>query len=203
MNEYQRMIKRGFDLLLTAFAMPFLLPVMGLIVLAIRLESLGPAIFCQKRVGENGVTFEMFKFRSMKTGSEGQYAAYEMVDVDEKVHQIKLPKDPRVTRVGRFLRRSSLDELPQIFNVLRGDMSWVGPRPELPRWVDRYEPWQRQRLSVPQGITGWWQVNGRSDRPMFEHTEDDIYYVQHYSFWLDLMILWRTVGVVLQGKGAY
>ena len=109
----------------------------------------------------------------------------------------------RVTRLGRLLRRSSLDELPQLFNVLQGDMSLVGPRPELPDRVTEYEPWQRQRFTVPQGMTGWWQVNGRSERPMHLNTEDDLYYVQHYSVLLDIYILLRTVGVVLGGKGAF
>jgi lipopolysaccharide/colanic/teichoic acid biosynthesis glycosyltransferase len=101
------------------------------------------------------------------------------------------------------LRRTSLDELPQLFNVLRGDMSLVGPRPELPFLVERYEPWQRQRFAVPPGMTGWWQVNGRSERLMHLHTEDDLYYIRNYSPLLDLQILWRTVGVVLRGRGAY
>ncbi len=105
--------------------------------------------------------------------------------------------------MGRFIRRTSIDELPQLFNVLKGDMSLVGPRPEMPWLVEQYEPWQRKRFSVPQGITGWWQVNGRSERLMHLNTEQDLYYIQHYSLWLDIQILWRTVSVVLRGKGAY
>ncbi len=108
-----------------------------------------------------------------------------------------------MTRIGKFLRQTSLDELPQIFNVLDNTMSLVGPRPEMPDFVDEYQPWQRKRFAVPQGITGWWQVNGRSDRPMHLHTEDDLYYVQHYSIWLDLQILARTVWAVIRHKGAY
>ena len=115
----------------------------------------------------------------------------------------KRPDDPRVTRVGRVLRRTSLDELPQLFNVLLGEMSLVGPRPELPNLVEKYELWQRKRFAVPQGMTGWWQVNGRSDKPMHLHTEEDLYYVQNYSIWLDLQILVKTVWVVLRRKGAY
>jgi lipopolysaccharide/colanic/teichoic acid biosynthesis glycosyltransferase len=111
--------------------------------------------------------------------------------------------DPRVTRVGGVLRRFSIDELPQLVNVIKGEMSLVGPRPELPWMVDRYEGWQRKRFAVPPGITGWWQISGRSDRPMHLHVEDDLYYIQNYSIWLDLRILSRTVGVVLSGQGAY
>jgi lipopolysaccharide/colanic/teichoic acid biosynthesis glycosyltransferase len=115
----------------------------------------------------------------------------------------KSADDPRVTRVGRVLRRTSLDELPQLFNVLIGDISLVGPRPEMPHLVERYEPWQRKRFAVPQGITGWWQINGRSDKPMHLHTEEDLYYVHNYSLLLDMQILIKTVGVVLRGKGAF
>jgi lipopolysaccharide/colanic/teichoic acid biosynthesis glycosyltransferase len=122
---------------------------------------------------------------------------------DDGTLVFKTANDPRVTRIGRLIRRTSIDELPQLLNVLNGDMSLVGPRPELPWLVEEYEPWQRKRFAVPQGITGWWQINGRSDNPMHKHTEQDLYYIQHYSWWLDILILWRTVSVVLRGKGAY
>ena len=115
----------------------------------------------------------------------------------------KVPNDPRVTRVGRFIRRTSLDELPQLFNVLKGEMSLVGPRPEMPWLVEQYAPWQRKRFAVPQGITGWWQINGRDDKLMHLHTEDDLYYIQNYSILLDLQILWKTIGVVLKRRGAF
>ena len=144
----------------------------------------------------------MIKFRTMVKNAEELRGQVEQTDADGNlVHKFK--HDPRVTRVGRILRRFSLDEIPQIFNILNGTMSLVGPRPEMPYLVEKYQPWQRKRFSVPPGLTGWWQVNGRSDRPMHLHTEDDLYYIQNYSIWLDVQILVRTVWVVLIGKGSY
>jgi lipopolysaccharide/colanic/teichoic acid biosynthesis glycosyltransferase len=115
----------------------------------------------------------------------------------------KRPEDPRVTRIGKALRHYSIDELPQLVNVLRGEMSLVGPRPELPWLVDCYQSWQRHRFAVPPGMTGWWQINGRSDRPMHLNVEDDLYYIRNYSLWLDLLILLRTIPAVFSGRGAY
>lgn len=202
LNEYQRLVKRIFDLVITLLILPFAAPVMAVIALAIWLEDRGPIFFFQDRVGENGKIFHMMKFRTMVPEAESLRYLVEKRDAQGNlIHKSK--NDPRITRVGHFLRRTSLDEIPQLFNILTGEMSLVGPRPELPYLVDRYEPWQRKRFAVPQGITGWWQVNGRSDRPMHLHTEDDLYYVQHYSLLLDLYILLKTVAVVIKGKGAY
>ena len=174
----------------------------GMISLAIWLDDPGPVIFGQSRMGENGRVFKMYKFRTMHPGAENLLHKFEKLDDQGRlVH--KSGNDPRVTRVGRFLRRASLDELPQLYNIIKGEMSLVGPRPELPELVNRYEPWQRQRFAAPQGMTGWWQINGRSDRPMHLHTEDDLYYIQHYSLPLDLFILLKTIVVVIQGKGAF
>jgi exopolysaccharide biosynthesis polyprenyl glycosylphosphotransferase len=195
-------IKRAFDLLITIAAFPFALLAMGLIALAIKLDSRGPVIFGQERVGENGRRFRMLKFRTMVPGAEQLQAQVTRLD-DNGQPIYKLRHDPRITRVGRFLRRWSLDELPQLFNILRGEMSWVGPRPEQVFVVEQYEPWQRQRLAVPPGMTGWWQVSGRSDLPMHLNTQYDLFYIRNYSLWLDLKILWLTVGTVLRGKGAY
>lgn len=202
LSEYQRLVKRIFDLVVGTIIQIFVAPVMIIIALAIKLDSKGPILFKQLRVGENGKLFWMYKFRSMVADAEQRID--EVIEYDNEGHIIhKKKEDPRVTRVGKIIRRTSLDELPQLFNVLKGEMSLVGPRPELPMLVEKYEPWQRKRFAVPQGITGWWQVNGRSDKPMHLHTEDDLYYVQNYSLFLDLKILIKTVLVVLRGRGAY
>ncbi|GIK55397.1 MAG: sugar transferase [Chloroflexi bacterium] len=202
LNEVQRFVKRTFDLVIASISIFFLLPALAVIALLIKLDSPGPIFYRHKRVGENSRPFHMYKFRTMIPEADQMLA--QMTEVNSQGQLFfKRPDDPRVTRVGHFLRRASLDELPQLFNVLKGDMSLVGPRPELPWLVERYEPWQRKRFAVPQGMTGWWQVNGRSDKPMHLHTEDDLYYVQNYSLWMDIFILLKTPWVVLRGKGAF
>jgi len=202
LSEYQRITKRIFDLILTVLTLPILLLVGSLIALAIRLDSPGPIFYQARRVGENGKIFKMNKFRTMVANADGLRHLVERTDENGNL-VYKTKHDPRITGVGRFLRRTSLDELPQLLNVLRGEMSLVGPRPEMPELVEKYQPWQRKRFAVPQGLTGWWQIHGRSDKPMHLHTEEDLYYVQHYSIWLDLQILFQTAWVVLRGKGAY
>jgi exopolysaccharide biosynthesis polyprenyl glycosylphosphotransferase len=196
------MSKRVFDLLLGSFALLLALPLMMLAALMIYLEDGSPVIFRQKRVGMDGRLFEIYKFRTMVKNAERLQLQVEQRDRDGNVIY-KIRNDPRVTRVGRVLRRFSLDELPQLFNVLAGTMSLVGPRPELPALVANYESWQHKRFTVPPGMTGWWQIHGRSDRPMHLHTEDDLYYIQNYSIWLDLQIILRTLWIVIIGKGAY
>jgi len=178
------------------------LPLMAFTALMIFLEDGLPVLFRQQRVGENGRLFEMLKFRTMIKNAEQLQGQVEKRDVDGNlIHKSK--DDPRVTRTGRLLRRLSLDELPQLFNVLAGTMSLVGPRPEMPYLVEKYQPWQRKRFAIPPGLTGWWQVSGRSDKPMHLHTEDDLYYIQNYSIWLDIQILVRTAWTVFFGKGAF
>lgn len=202
LNDVQRLVKRLFDLLVGGLTLLVALPLLLLITLLIKLDSTGPVFFRQQRVGENGRIFCIYKFRSMIVGAETMQQKINGEDEEGNlIHKVE--DDPRVTRVGRFLRRTSLDELPQLINVLKGDMSLVGPRPEMPWLVGQYELWQRKRFAVPQGMTGWWQVNGRSDKPMHLHTEDDLYYIQNYSLWMDIYILLKTPWVVLRGKGAY
>ena len=202
LNDYQRLIKRIFDLAFGSLIALLALPIMGIIALMVKFDSPGPVIFKQARVGENGQIFYMFKFRSMIENAEKLRDEVSIKKANGDIIH-KRPNDPRVTSIGKFLRRTSLDELPQLFNVLFGTMSLVGPRPELPWLLNQYDLWQHKRFAVPQGMTGWWQVNGRSDKLMHQNVEDDIYYVQNYSLWMDIYILMKTPWVVLRGKGAY
>lgn len=201
-EEFQRFVKRLLDMVLSGVSLLILSPLLGLVALLIKLEDGGPVFYFAERVGENGKLFYMIKFRSMVVNADKLQTQVNQIDGNGNVVH-KQVNDPRVTHIGRFIRRTSIDELPQLLNVLKGEMSLVGPRPELPWLVAKYEPWQHKRFAVPQGITGWWQVNGRSDNLMHLHTEQDLYYIQHYSLWLDLQILWRTLAVVLRGRGAY
>lgn len=175
-------------------------PVLLIAMIAIQLDTPGPAIFAQPRVGLHGRPFRIFKLRTMVHNPTPGLVW--LRDRDGTVaHKIK--DDPRVTRVGRWLRRTSIDELPQLLNVIRGEMSLVGPRPELPEIVATYAPWQHERHQVRPGLTGWWQVSGRGDLPMHQNTELDLYYVRHQSLWLDARILIRTALVVFRGFGAF
>ncbi len=199
-----RVVKRLFDLAVGGVALLLFSPIMVVAAVAIRLGSSGSILLRQQRVGEGGRPFQMLKFRTMHAGAEVDEAQLVREGDDGAPVFVKRPDDPRVTPVGRILRRFSIDELPQLFNVLRGDMSLVGPRPELPALVERYQLQHRRRFAVPQGMTGWWQVHGRSDRADYTlRMEDDLYYIRNWSVWLDLRILWMTVGAVLRGEGAY
>lgn len=202
LSEYQRLAKRGFDLLFGSLATLLAFPVLALISLAVWIFDGRPIFLLQERVGENGRIFKMYKFRTMVRNADQLRKTVEKIDLDGNIIH-KIEDDPRVTRTGRFLRRFSLDELPQLINVVSGTMSLVGPRPELPYLVEKYQAWQRKRFAVPPGMTGWWQINGRSERVMHLHTEDDLFYIQNYSIWMDIQILIRTVWVVVIGKGSY
>ena len=202
LSEYQLQVKRAFDLLIGSIALVVSLPIMIVSALVIWLQDHGSIIFKQQRAGENGRMFTIYKFRTMVPNAEQLSASVAHTDENGIIIH-KTRSDPRVTPMGRFLRRTSLDELPQLFNVLEGTMSLVGPRPELPSLVEKYQPWQRKRFTVPPGMTGWWQINGRSDKPMHLNTEDDLYYIQHYSLLLDIVILMRTAWAVIIGKGSF
>jgi lipopolysaccharide/colanic/teichoic acid biosynthesis glycosyltransferase len=185
-------IRRAVDVLVSSLALALSAPMLTLAMLAVRLESPGPVLYSQRRAGRDGRPFEVLKLRTMVDGAE-HIGAGLAVNAD----------DPRVTRVGAFLRRTSLDEMPNLINVLRGEMSLIGPRPTLPVQVAQYTERQRGRLAIKPGITGWAQVNGRASLPWAERIELDLYYIEHRSLALDLKILLRTVAMVLGGSGVY
>jgi len=195
-------LKRAGDFCMAALAVGLLSPVFALVALAVWAEDRGPVLYAQRRVGKDGRTFRFLKFRSMVTNADA--LKDRLADRNEAAGPIfKMRHDPRVTRVGRVLRRYSLDELPQLFSVLRGDMSLVGPRPHLPREVDSYLPHQRRRLSVQPGLLCLREVSGRSDLSFERWMELDLHYIDNRSALLDLRILCRALPAVLRGDGAY
>jgi lipopolysaccharide/colanic/teichoic acid biosynthesis glycosyltransferase len=185
-------LRRAFDIVLATGVLLAASPLLALAALAIALESRGGVIYRQRRAGLHGDPFDVYKLRTMVAGAEHVGAG---LAINED--------DPRVTRVGELLRRTSLDELPNLWNVLRGEMTLIGPRPTLPVQVEQYSQRQRGRLAVKPGITGWAQVNGRASLPWPERIELDLYYIEHRSLALDLRILWRTLAMVLGGHGIY
>jgi lipopolysaccharide/colanic/teichoic acid biosynthesis glycosyltransferase len=185
-------VSRVLDVLLASLLLALSSPLLALAALAIRLESPGPVLYRQHRVGRHGQPFEMWKLRTMVPGAEAMGAGIYVLE-----------GDPRITRVGRLLRRFSLDELPNLFNVLKGDMAMVGPRPTVQEQVDRYTERQRRRLEVKPGITGWAQINGRASLPWPDRIELDVWYVEHRSVRLDLRILARTARMLATGHGLY
>ena len=195
-------LKRAFDVVLSAAALLALAVPMALVALAVKLDSLGPAIFRQERVGVQGSRFVMYKFRSMRAEAEAELAGLQRLNEGNGL-LFKMKGDPRITRVGAFMRRYSLDELPQFWNVLTGDMSLVGPRPSLREEANQYEHQVARRLLIKPGITGLWQVSGRSDLGWEESVRLDLYYVENWSLAGDIHILARTVKAVLKREGAY
>jgi exopolysaccharide biosynthesis polyprenyl glycosylphosphotransferase len=201
-SGFNQLVKRGMDVVLSALLLLLLSPVCALIALAIKLDDGGPVIFQQMRCGRNSVPFTFYKFRSMRQGADlEQQKLLALNEADGPVFKIR--DDPRLTRVGRFIRRTSLDEIPQFWNVLRGEMSLVGPRPPIPAEVDCYEDWQLRRLEVVPGITGLWQVSGRSELSFDEWVILDILYIETWSPGLDFQILARTLPAVFARAGAF
>jgi exopolysaccharide biosynthesis polyprenyl glycosylphosphotransferase len=199
---WRRMVKGGVDRFVALLALLVLAPVLLLIAAAVRLSSPGPALYRQERVGVNGRSFTMLKFRSMVVDADRQLETLRAANISDGL-LFKLRDDPRVTTVGRWLRRLSLDELPQLFNVLGGSMSLVGPRPPLPGEVARYDTSVSRRLLVKPGLTGLWQISGRSDLPWEEAVRLDLRYVENWSLATDLLIVWKTGRAVLRRSGAY
>jgi len=210
-----RYLKRAFDVTLSLLALILLSPVLLLIAALIKLDSRGPVLFRQERVGMDGRLFTLYKFRTMRADAEEQPHRELMAHLIRGALQVtgprtgqelssplygKVPNDRRITRLGRWLRRWSLDELPQLFNVLKGEMSLVGPRPPIPYEVEHYSNWHRKRLDVKPGITGLWQVSGRNRLPFERMVELDLYYIEHWSLWLDVKILLKTIPAILRGE---
>lgn len=199
---YCRFGKRALDVVVSLIGLVLACPILVLAAILIRLDTPGPTFYAARRLGRNGVPFRFYKLRSMYNGAhESKRRLLHLNEVDGPA--FKLANDPRVTRAGRWLRRTSIDELPQLWNVLRGDMSLVGPRPPIPEEVEKYEPWQRRRLDVKPGITCLWQISGRSKLGFNEWMRLDLEYIKHRSFRLDIRILLRTIPAVLSQEGAY
>ena len=198
----QAIAKRIFDLTMSGIGIALISPLLLLVGLSVKVTSPGPILYRQRRVGRGGRPFTMLKFRTMHVGADSRV---EELRAEHGVGDLmfKLPNDPRVTRVGGLLRKCSLDELPQLLNVLRGEMSLVGPRPPLPEEVTQYEDWQFDRLEVPPGITGLWQVSGRSDLSFDDCVRLDLFYIENWSLAFDLYILAKTLPVLVFQRGAF
>jgi exopolysaccharide biosynthesis polyprenyl glycosylphosphotransferase len=207
-HGWRRIFKRLFDILVTLLVLLFIWPLMFAVALAIKLDSPGPVFYLQKRIGENGHPFKMFKFRSMHVNNdESIHREYVKQLIQENISlaegsTLKLMYDPRITRVGHFIRKTSLDELPQLFNVLRGEMSLVGPRPPIPYEVEVYQKWHLRRLEAIPGITGLWQVHGRNRVSFDEMVRMDMDYIERQSIWLDIQLLIKTPSALVSGRGA-
>lgn len=194
--------KRGIDVVVSIMGLLILSPFLFILSAIIWLEDQGPVLFFQERTGLNGTSFKIYKFRSMKVNHEKKKYTFENGVPDDFVFKKENEEDSHVTRVGKFIRRTSLDEFPQLFNVLQGTMSLVGPRPEIPEITNHYNEYQKRRLEKKPGVTGWAQVNGRSDMTNGQKIELDMVYIEQASALFDLKILWKTIGVVFSFKGA-
>lgn len=197
------LIKRTLDITVALIALLLLSPLLVLIATLIKLESSGGVLFKQDRVGLNSVPFTMWKFRSMSVDAEAQRSNLSQQNEMSSGITFKMKRDPRITRVGALIRKTSIDELPQLFNVLKGDMSLVGPRPPLPSEVSEYSRSDRLRLEVVPGITCLWQISGRSDIPFEQQVKLDIQYIEKQTLWFDLWVLLKTIPAVLKARGAY
>ena len=195
-------LKRGMDILLSAAALVFLAPVFLFTALAIKLEDGGPILFCQYRAGKDMKPFKIYKFRSMLVNADAKMPEM-MKDNEQTGHAFKIKDDPRITRVGKFIRKFSIDELPQLINIIKGDMSIVGPRPILTFQMEECSGYERQRLVVQPGLTCYWQIGGRANIGWKEWIEMDLDYIEDMSLWTDIKIIARTVPAVFDREGAY
>ena len=195
-------LKRGMDILLSAAALVFLAPVFLFTALAIKLEDGGPILFCQYRAGKDMKPFKIYKFRSMLVNADAKMPEM-MKDNEQTGHAFKIKNDPRITRVGKFIRKFSIDELPQLINIIKGDMSIVGPRPILTFQMEECSGYERQRLVVQPGLTSYWQIGGRANIGWKDWIEMDLDYIEDMSLWTDIKIIARTVPAVFDREGAY
>lgn len=200
-KAFYEFVKRIIDILLSILAIIVLSPIFLIVAIAIKLDSSGPVVYSQTRVGKNEKHFKMFKFRSMVINAEDMLKELKpMNEMDGPMFKIK--EDPRITKIGRFIRKTSIDELPQLINILRGEMSIVGPRPSLPSEVEEFEPWMMERFVVKPGLTCFWQVSGRNNIPFRKWMELDIKYVKERNLWLDMKLVLKTVKVIFNGDDA-
>lgn len=197
-----KLIKRACDIGLSSIGLIALAPVFLLIGIAIKIDSKGPAFFVHKRIGKNGKIINIYKFRTMFEGSEDMFAKFSEKQIEEYKENYKLKEDPRVTKIGKFLRKTSLDELPQILNILKGELSIVGPRPVVSSELEKYGQNKEKFLSIKPGLTGYWQVNGRSLTTYKERMKMELYYIENRGIWLDTKIFFKTILSVIKKEGA-
>ncbi len=195
-------VKNLYDLFLPLVLVLVFLPVYIILAIAVKVDSPGPVFYCHKRLGKNGVPFKLLKFRTMVVDAEERMAQFTPEQKAEFQQNYKLEHDPRITRLGRFLRESSLDELPQFFNVIWGDMSLIGPRPVVEAELEKYGEHKDKFLSVLPGVSGFWQVNGRSDTTYEQRIEMELYYIDNATTWMDFHLMFGTIGAVVRKKGA-
>ena len=201
-RRFYHLVKRMIDVVLSLFGLVLISPFVVIIAILIKIDSKGPVFFKHHRIGKNGKPFSMYKFRTMKDGAEAMINDFTPEQLEEWNENFKLKDDPRITRIGKFLRKTSLDELPQLINILRGDMSIVGPRPIIEVELEEYGNDKDEFLSIRPGLTGWWASNGRSEISYPERCSYELYYVRNESFWLDVKIMFLSVFSVFLHKGA-
>lgn len=201
-RKVYNLVKRIFDIVMALFALLILLPVFIIIAILIKSDDGGPIFYKHKRVGKNGKSIYVYKFRSMAVNADEIFSHFTEEQIKEFEKYYKLENDPRITRIGDFLRKNSLDELPQFLNILKGDMSFVGPRPVVSKELNKFGDSQDLLLSIRPGLTGWWACSGRSDTSYEQRVDLEIYYVNNYCAKLDFLCLVKTIGAVVEGKGA-
>ena len=201
-RRFYHLVKRMIDVVLSLFGLVLISPFVVIIAIHIKIDSKGPVFFKHHRIGKNGKPFYMYKFRTMKDGAEAMINDFTPEQLEEWSENFKLKDDPRITRIGKFLRKTSLDELPQLINILRGDMSIVGPRPIIEVELEEYGNDKDEFLSIRPGLTGWWASNGRSEISYPERCSYELYYVRNESFWLDVKVMFLSVFSVFLHKGA-